>query len=654
MAIDIDFDDLGNDDEDTTTMKDLFEKLKEIAKNTDVTAQQAQKELNTTSTDKKIQEEEDQKAKLSADKNFEDVGEGADMVLFPDMDQHTKKIVEAIQNLQDALVQKGIDTGQPLKKTKKQSNKNDDEVQEIEAKPRKKKVTAGGEIVEEDDENENENPKEVRYDKEGYALDKKGKRIQKVKGKEWDKRYEKYGLKESDFYKTREDIEKENEEEAKQTANEIWHKKNQQSEGAKNRQGLNNLKSFHENEGTRQMKGHISNAYGKISNLRDRIGANMSEGEKAHSTSFNLLGGLLGGIEKYAQPLMDIGAVVGIAGQLTKWVRAINQDTFTEGVNGFQAVGQTVQDGIYTIGNKLGFTANSGKDLRDYRQNALSNNLMLFTKAGTTDFDTDKWLTSKGVNPIQNQAVNTWVTQMSAMGKSTLQIQAQFDQLSKDSSKLGVSFKNLSQTVAKNSQYSEAMGGTTKGILKGTESMDHLLNKWGLKDSAINDLVSSKTAGIMESILINHGLGQLAESANGNPQALYQMLLQNNLGNEFLQQTIGMSAEGDMQEFKGNSAMAKEERTYALSTTLESEYGITANDWRTSARSAESIETGASKMPTTPSLSNSKSELHITLDKGLQATLMENNGITRGQFSTAGSGLYVESRNLWLEKGDNQ
>ena len=652
MAIDVDFEDLGNDDEDTTTMKDLFEKLKDIAKNTEVTAQQAQKELNTTQTDKQIQEEEDQKAKLSADKNFEDAGEGADMVLFPDMDQHTKKIVEAIQNLQDALVQKGIDTGQPLKKTKKQSDKNDDEVEEIEAKPRKGKK-AGGEIVEDESENENEKPKEVKYDKEGYALDKKGKRIQKVKGREWDKRYEKYGLKESDFYKTREDIEKENDEEAKQTAEEVWHRKNQESEGAKNRQGLTNLKSFHENEGTRQVKARLGNAYGKISNIRDRIGANMSEEEKAHSTSYGLLGSLLGGIEKYAGPLMDIGAVVGIAGQLTKWARAINQDTFTEGINGFQALGQTAQDGIYTIGNKLGFTANSGKDLRDYRQNALSNNLMLFTKAGTTDFDTDKWLTDKGVNPIQNQAVNTWVTQMSAMGKSTLQIQSEFDELSKDSSKLGVSFKNLAQSVAKNSQYSEAMGGTTKGILKGTESMDHLLNKWGLKDSAINDLVSSKTAGIMESILINHGLGQLAESANGNPQALYQMILQNNLGNEFLQQTIGLSAQGDMQEFKGNSAMAKEERTYALSTTLENEYGITSNDWRTSARSAESIETGASKIPTSPNLSN-KSELHITLGKGLQATLMENNGITRGQFSTAGAGLYVQTRNLWLEKdGDN-
>ncbi|MBO7731033.1 MAG: hypothetical protein J6S67_00720 [Methanobrevibacter sp.] len=649
MAIDIDFDDLGNDDDDTTTMKDLFEKLKDIAKNTDITAQQAQKELNTTQTDKKIQEEEDQKAKLNADKNFEDVGEGADTVLFPDMDQHTKKIVEAIQNLQDALVQKGIDTGQPLKKTKKQADEND-EVQEIEAKPKRGKKKEG-EIVEEDD--ETEKPKETKYDKEGYALDKKGKRIQKVKGKEWDKKYEKYGLKESDFYKTREDIEKENDEEAKRTANEVWKHKNQQNENTKDRQGLNNLKSFHENEGTRQARNQLNNAYGKISSLRDRIGANMSEEEKANSTSYGLLGGLLGGIEKYAQPLMDIGAVVGIAGQLTKWVRAINQDTFTEGINGFQALGQTVQDGIYTVGNKLGFTANSGKDLRDYRQNALSNNLMLYTKAGTTDFDTDKWLTSKGINPIQNQAVNTWVTQMSAMGKSTLQIQSEFDELSKDSAKLGVSFKNLSQSVAKNSQYSEAMGGTTKGILKGTESMDRLLNKWGLKDSAINDLVSSKTAGVMESILVNHGLGQLAESANGNPQALYQMLLQYNLGDEFLEKTIGMASQGDMQEFKGNSAMAKEERTYALSTTLESEYGITSNDWQTSARTAESIETGASKIPTTPSLTNSKSELHITLGKGLQATLMESNGITRGQFSTAGSGLYVQSRNLWLEKDES-
>ena len=680
MAV-FDFADKENDD-DETTMGDLLKKLAKIEENTSVTATQAQKQMDETVIDKKEQAEAEQKARLTEDTVFADTStdaEIADAGLYPAMDEHTKKVVAAIQALQNRLVELADRGGIPLAQS-------EDNVQEHEAHRRHTNGHNGGVnggnggnggYIEGDEEEQELNPDreiegakktsikrirnnedtgkrdlteggkwEVRKDDEGFY---ERKRIGTGENGEWSRitkrgvnekymdRYKAAGVDDRVLYENAKD-----DEEAEQKEIDAVIQKSNYKAG---RNPVDAGGTFHQNKGTELVSEHLNNAYNRIGRLRARVGRGMTEEEVANSGTMSFLGGLMGGIEKFAGPALDVAAIIGLAGMASKFgydtLAKEHQQSISEG----QAMGQNVQDAAYTVGEKLGFTMNSGADLQAYRRSALSENLMLYSKGADTIFDADKWLKDQGFSTSKgaSSAVDQYTKKMALMGDSAEQVEEHFEKLSLASKKLGISFDNLAQTTTSEDTYAEEVGGNDKGVTKGTEEMDKLLNDWGLNASALGDIQNSKGgAADMVAVLQENGYGDLAESTGGNGEMLMNDIIREHLGGQLLTKMFGMNHAGFMNEFEHGSLAQKQ----SIATTMQAYFGIKASDWYTGTGTADKILTGQAA---TPQVTNAT--LTIKLSKGLQHEIEVDNGDDRASYNMKGSEGYFASHNMWVQIG---
>ena len=330
----VDFEDMGEDDDDETTMGDLLKRLEQIKENTEITAQHAQQLMNETPIDKTEQEEAEQKARLTEDALFSNAGSDlSDAVIFPSMDEHTKKIVSAIQELQDTLVAMARENGIPLET-------NGDHVIETGtvAKRRvrrhqnaQKTENAGNaenaeEIVEENEDEGNEGGMQGRRQKKEWQEDdiewrkndrlgiaewkhkgedkwrriKKNEKAELIGEGEWNPEeqdmpawYEENKIPATEIFMTPEDVEeakkseqqkageaqaqailkkRKAKEEEEQAEIKKQNKEKIEEQGKKLKQGqFERRYSFHDNEGTKRMHNAMSGIYNRVGMVRQRV-----------------------------------------------------------------------------------------------------------------------------------------------------------------------------------------------------------------------------------------------------------------------------------------------------------------------------------------------------------------------------------------------
>lgn len=234
------------------------------------------------------------------------------------------------------------------------------------------------------------------------------------------------------------------------------------------------------NEGTDKLDAHIGalrDQAASLSNTFHAIGMH-SIGDKFGSLAAD--GGLLETLgAKLFLPALAVYGGLEIAGHGVEAIRNTRNRDINQSINGVEATGETVQNGIYDFLNKFGFSAVSGKDLTQFRNADLEQNWALFSEKGDAYFDALKTMTSHGWTTTEDKQ---FAQEMVAMGESADDVKQQFMDLSKTAAATGISFQNLSKTVAEEATNATKQLGKQAGeqVVKETPAAMEAMKSAGL------------------------------------------------------------------------------------------------------------------------------------------------------------------------------
>lgn len=395
----------------------------------------------------------------------------------------------------------------------------------------------------------------------------------------------------------------------------------------------------------------------------DEVASAMTQGSKNYDPILGAMGSLEGVVGKILPAVGIAAAAIGTLGGLTKWGRSMQQDELNQGVGAGGAIGNTLSDAGEDIAHKLGFTANTGQDLQQYREEALSNNWALYGKKADTYFDARKWATNAG---LTSQADSQWIQEMTALGLSTAQIKTQFEGLSEVSKQVGVSFQNLSKAVAQESTESEKLFGKqgSQGTEQGEVQVQEADNLFGLNSGTIGKM--ALTAGgqsAMANVLIASGHAGQEEASVGSPQEMYANIVKDHLGAALAKSMMAQAYQTAISTtYSSNPEQNRQDQEEAFVRNLSSYYGISASDFKNSGMTAFK-EMGSGSLSASSTYAGSltkagmaqaekeiptiKTNIEIGLSKGMEAKIANSNGTAEGLFETEGTNNYFRIQNKW-------
>lgn len=395
----------------------------------------------------------------------------------------------------------------------------------------------------------------------------------------------------------------------------------------------------------------------------DEVAAAMTKGSKNYDPILGAMGSLEGVVGKILPAVGIAAAAIGTLGGLTKWGRSMQRDELNQGVGAGGAIGNTLSDAGEDIAHKLGFTANTGQDLQQYRDEALANNWALYGQKADTYFDARKWATNAG---LTSQAETNWIQEMTALGLSTTQIKTQFEGLSEVSKQVGVSFKNLSQQVAQEATESEKLFGKqgSQGTEQGEVQVQEADNLYGLNSGTIRKM--ALTAGgqsAMANVLVASGHAGQEEASVGSPSEMYADIVKDHLGAQLAKSMMATAYSTAMgTTYSSNPQQNRQDQEQAFVRNLTQMYGISASDFKDSGMTAFNAM-GKGALPSSSTLGGSltkagmaeaekeiptiKTNIEIGLSKGMEAKIANSNGTAKGLFETEGTNNYFRIQNKW-------
>lgn len=623
----------GGEGEDITE-KDMLETLKLIKQDTSIMAKQAQEKSEQTPLDKSLQTQNQTKSELEATDRFDNdnqedttTGAGADT----GADKRHRQILEALSIINYSIL--GLGSAMAYERRGSTQERADENSRQIEGR---KTIEGEGKTVKDEDGGQSVKNKAQAEDKDTGAYT---------------------GPTEKD------QAEDKNTDGKKQG-------KTVKNKGSKQQPIRPSQNQFTHNAGTQFADQLHQNAHERLNTFYQWYTRDMSEDEirqavqnpsSAGDSVLRATVGLSAFIDRIAPIVGEIGAVVGVAGQAAKWGRDMGRDMINQGVGLGGAIGNTTSDAAEDIAHKLGFTANTGSDLQKYRQEALSSNWALYSGKADTYFDTRKWATNEG---LTTQADTNWIQEMTALGLSTSQIKNQFEDLSKVSKEVGVSFKNLSQSVAQEATESEKLLGkqNSEGVEKGEVQAQEADNEYGLNSGAIKKmaLTSSGQAAMARILEATGHEGQL-ESSGGDPSLMYIDISKDNLAPALAKNMMATAYQTAIgTTYSSNEKTNKADQEQAFIRNLYAYYGITASDFKNSGMTAFKAM-GDGSLPTdstfagsltsnsadTKALPTIKTDIQIGLSKGMEAKIAKTNGTAKGLYSTEGTDTYYHIENKW-------
>ena len=395
----------------------------------------------------------------------------------------------------------------------------------------------------------------------------------------------------------------------------------------------------------------------------DEVAAAMTKGSKTYDPILGAMGSLEGVVGKILPAVGIAAAAIGTLGGLTKWGRSMQQDELNQGVGAGGAIGNTLSDAGEDIAHRLGFTANSGQDLQQYRQEALANNWALYGQKADTYFDARKWATNAG---LTSQAETNWIQEMTALGLSTTQIKTQFEGLSEVSKQVGVSFQNLSKQVAQESTESEKLFGKqgSQGTEQGEVQVQEADNLFGLNSGTIGKMaLTTSGQSAMANVLIASGHAGQEEASVGSPKEMYANIVKDHLGAALAKSMMAQAYQTAISHtYSANPEENRQDQEEAFVRNLTSYYGISASDFKNSGMTAFK-QMGSGSLSATSTYAGSltkagmaqaekeiptiKTNIEIGLSKGMEAKIANSNGTAQGLFETEGTNNYFRIQNKW-------
>ena len=329
-------------------------------------------------------------------------------------------------------------------------------------------------------------------------------------------------------------------------------------------------------------------------------------------------------IARWGRRLLPVVLAAAAAGGTTAWVRDVRNRTLNNGTNALQAGANTMEDAIFDVGHLFGFSANSGKDIRADRQEALTENYGIFSNRGIELINSNMWARSYG---LTTEADKEYIREQVALGKSAEQVRQSFLNLKQVSEQTGISFKNLSQDVAQQAAAADKETGNSVGIVQGTAQADKALMAAGFETSSLTSLSENQAFQWAEMMALGaSGHSQAAAEAQGDPQLLLTEALKYNVFPQALQQFKNLEY-----SMSGGSEIMEANQLY--------QQGIKLNDFQTG---VDTMYTQAKYGATTQ---QSETALNITLSDGLTGEIVNRGLYEGGLYDTTGTGKYFAMNN---------
>ena len=238
-------------------------------------------------------------------------------------------------------------------------------------------------------------------------------------------------------------------------------------------------------------------------------------------------GGLLDEIgARLFLPALAVYGGIKLAGDAVQQVRATRNRDIDQSINAGEAIGETAQNDLYDFLHKFHFSAISPQMLDEFRSTDLQNNWQLFSQKGDAYFDAAKTLVNHGWDTAEDKA---WAQQMVEMGASAGEVKSQFEQLVTTARTMGISFKNLSGTVAQVATETSKQLGQAAGekAAKATPEALKELQDFGMRGnkSTFDNLTTNAQFELAERMaLAQAGKGQIGMMA-GTPGVLTEETL---------------------------------------------------------------------------------------------------------------------------------
>lgn len=348
-----------------------------------------------------------------------------------------------------------------------------------------------------------------------------------------------------------------------------------------------------------------------------------------------------GAIKKVGMVALPLLLATAVAGAGTAEIRDVRNRTINNGTTAGQAFGNTVQDALFDVGHMFGFSANSGKDIREDRQEALQQNYKLFGQKADNLVSTNMWATSMGFTTQQDK---NWIEEQVAMGKSAEQVRNSFLNLTKVANSTGVSFKNLSEAVATEETNATKLLGSkyTGGLVKGTAGALEDLKKAGLNGTqqTLNDLAGDKQFQLALTRELNaKGYAKQASELAATPQLLMQFALSHGVFKGALSNFSRMyyNAAGG-QQLAYEAMLVK---TGLKASDVQSSLQTMYNQTKKNVKSNSSSNSNSKKQ-----VANSPQVLEIRLREGMIGKVIAGGKYQQGLHDVTGTGQYFSMKNF--------
>jgi hypothetical protein len=352
-----------------------------------------------------------------------------------------------------------------------------------------------------------------------------------------------------------------------------------------------------------------------------------------------------GAIKKVGMVALPILLATAAAGATTAEIRDVRNRTINNGTTAGQAFGNTAQDALFDIGHLFGFSANSGKDIREDRQEALQQNYKLFGQKADNLVSTDMWARSMGFTTQQD---TNWIEEQVAMGKSAEQVRNSFLNLTKIANSTGVSFKNLSEAVATEETNATKLLGSkyTGGLVKGTAGALEDLKKAGLNGTqqTLNDLAGDKQFQLALTRELNaKGYAKQASELAATPGLLMQFALSHGVFKGALKNFSQMyyNAAGGQQLAYEAMLVKTGLKASDVQSSLQTMYNQTKKNTNAAGNSSSSSNS-SSKKKTAPQ----PQVLEIRLQPGTVGKVLAGGKYMQGLHDVTGTGQYFSMKNF--------
>lgn len=352
-----------------------------------------------------------------------------------------------------------------------------------------------------------------------------------------------------------------------------------------------------------------------------------------------------GAIRKVGMVALPVLLATAAAGATTAEIRDVRNRTINNGTTAGQAFGNTAQDALFDVAHLFGFSANTGKDIREDRQEALQQNYKLFGQKADNLVSTDMWARSMGFTTQQD---TNWIEEQVAMGKSAEQVRNSFLNLTKIANSTGVSFKNLSEAVATEETNATKLLGSkyTGGLVKGTAGALEDLKKAGLNGTqqTLNDLAGDKQFQLALTRELNaKGYAKQASELAATPSLLMQFALSHGVFKGALSNFSQMyyNAAGGQQLAYEAMLVKTGLKASDVQSSLQTMYNQTKKNANATGNSSSSSNS-SSKKKTAPQ----PQVLEIRLQPGTVGKVLAGGKYMQGLHDVTGTGQYFSMKNF--------